>query len=256
MSGCEPQHLCCTEITMERKICRLSVVPMRKEPAHRSEMVNQLLYGETATCLQSKEGWLMVRLDHDGYEGWVQAKQLSDLSDAILNRYVMELPAQHKDGRWYYAGSLAPEPITDQGWTTEPTCDLKRLQRLCSQFIGAPYLWGGRTIAGFDCSGLVQVIFRLMGTPLPRDASQQVAVGQALDFVDQCVPGDLAFFDNEEGNIIHVGVVSDVKDGKVFIVHASGEVRKDVLDHNGIFNADGAQYSHKLRALRRIIKMG
>ncbi|MBL7943535.1 MAG: C40 family peptidase [Flavobacteriales bacterium] len=237
---------------MDRKISLLSVIPMRKEPAHRSEMVNQLLFGETASCLEVKDGWVMLRLDHDGYEGWVQDKQLTDTGGDPSRPFMLEWPVQHNDNRWYFAGSLSPVPVAEKGWTADPSAELNRLRVLCNQFLGAPYLWGGRTMAGFDCSGLVQVIFRLLGTSLPRDASQQVAVGQVLDFVDQCVAGDLAFFDNEEGNIIHVGVVSGVKDGKVHIVHASGEVREDVLDHNGIFNAAGAQYSHKLRALRRI----
>ena len=101
---------------------------------------------------------------------------------------------------------------------------------------------------GMDCSGFSQVVHRIVGNDLPRDASQQVELGDTISFVEEAQAGDLAFFDNEEGNITHVGICLGGGD----IIHASGSVRIDKLDHIGIFNADKGTYSHKLRVIKRI----
>ena len=121
-------------------------------------------------------------------------------------------------------------------------------------FLGAPYLWGGRTPWGVDCSGLTQMIFILMGIYLPRDASQQALEGDAIELLDLCEPGDLAFFENEEGRIVHVGLIlTRGDDGDLRIAHASGRVRMDKLDHQGIYDREAGQYSHRLRTVRRVL---
>ena len=128
------------------------------------------------------------------------------------------------------------------------------LQSIQESFLGAPYLWGGRTPWGVDCSGLVQMIFILMGIYLPRDAAQQAEEGDVVDLLDLSEPGDLVFFDNDEGRIVHVGVVLTRNDeDDLRVAHASGRVRIDRLDQQGIYNAEEGRYTHKLRLVRRVL---
>jgi len=146
-------------------------------------------------------------------------------------------------------------PLFFNGTATNPTtaCPPERqlavLRKLGQHFLKAPYVWGGKHIFGIDCSGLMQTLFGLVGVQLPRDAKQQIALGEPVDFVTQARPGDLAFFDNADGAIVHVGVMMD--DG--LLLHASGEVRLDPLDHHGIFNRERQKYSHKLRLIKRLL---
>jgi cell wall-associated NlpC family hydrolase len=116
-------------------------------------------------------------------------------------------------------------------------------------FLNAPYLWGGKTPFGVDCSGFTQMVYKLNGHKLMRDASQQSKQGEALSFIEESEPGDLAFFDNEEGNIIHVGIIMEDN----YIIHASGKVRIDRLDHLGIYNAEANKHTHRLRVIKKII---
>lgn len=200
-------------------ICPLFAVPMRHEPSDRSEMVNQLLEGDTFQILRQEEKWSLIQCDYDGYQGWVDNKQWRPVPGGVT------LSVEIKQN-----GATSPSEVA------------------ASQYLGAPYLWGGRTPMGIDCSGLTQVCFKACGIRLLRDASQQATQGKPVS-LDEARKDDLAFFCNDEGKIVHVGIL--MPDHR--IIHASGQVRIDTLDSQGILNADTHQYSHRLHSIRRII---
>lgn len=253
-------------------ICTLSVIPCRKEPASTSEMVTQLLFGETYTIVEEREDWLKITTNYDNYPCWISAKQHTRITDYEYNNLETNflsselvqvvnnithnmifpltigasLPNFNKDK--FKIGEIE---FLFEGQTAN-TFEKKTIKELIDTaylFLNAPYLWGGRSPFGIDCSGFTQLVYKLNGYQLPRDASQQVELGSPLSFVEEAEAGDLAFFDNEEGNIVHVGIVLDHQQ----IIHASGCVRIDKFDHYGIFHSDNKKYSHMLRVIKKII---
>lgn len=253
-------------------ICSLSIVPCRKEPSGTSEMVTQLLFGETYEVLEDREDWLSVITSYDRYPCWISAKQHTPLAakdmqqalPAMLSSELIQV-VTNKDSQAVFPltiGAVLPA-MKDQvcrvgeseflfeGHVTNPDekKPVKDLIDTAYLFLNAPYLWGGRSPFGIDCSGFVQLVYKLNGYKLPRDASQQVESGMPLSFVEEAEPGDLAFFDNDLGNIVHVGIVLDNQQ----IIHASGSVRVDKFDHYGIFHSDTKKYSHMLRVIKKII---
>jgi len=253
-------------------ICQLSIVPCRKEPSHRSEMVTQILFGEHFTILEKKNFWCKIKIAHDNYEGWVEQKQLTEISEKsflLLNKttpvlaldLVQIVTSQTTEIVFpIVIGSMLPSyknkefAIEKNKFSYEGQA--KKMAKFSKNslvenaylFMNTPYLWGGRSPFGIDCSGFTQMVYRLSGMFLQRDANQQAEQGTTLNFVEEAAPGDLAFFDNEEGKIIHVGII--LPENK--IIHASGKVRVDTLDHYGIYNAAEKKYSHTLRLLKRM----
>jgi hypothetical protein len=225
------------------QICTLGIVPMRAEPSDKSEQISQLLFGERFTILKSLDKWTRIITHLDNYEGFIDNKQLG-LAE-VQNPFHSPLPIPvFRQERFYPAGSFADFSVEFPKWTDIESC--------AKSFLGTPYLWGGRTHAGIDCSGFTQIVFRLMEKNLPRDAYQQAECGETISFIEETQTGDVAFFDNADGKIIHVGIILQ-KPGEHFpaIIHASGEVRIDTLDNEGIKKENGEQ-SHRLRVIKRM----
>ena len=256
---------------MNYGICNLSIVPLRIEPDDKSELVTQVLFGEHFEILENKQQWCKIRLYFDNYEGWIDKKQFSPVDEDTI--------AQLNDKTPTYAGEMI-DFVTDkeqnfaaitigaelpfytkqhltinsteyhyEGTVLSGKQDKATLVDIATRFLNAPYLWGGKTPFGIDCSGFTQLVYKLCGYQLLRDASQQATQGEVLSFIEECEPGDLAFFDNEEGIITHVGII--LKDN--YIIHAHGKVRIDRIDHSGIFNSEQQRHTHKLRVIKKII---
>jgi gamma-D-glutamyl-L-lysine dipeptidyl-peptidase len=259
---------------MKFGMCNLCMVPVRSEASHRSEMVTQLLFGELFEITEIIEGWVKVKLLFDGYEGWVDCKQymplyyetfdklsnfgtsitldlvhvMTDVTRDVMVPVVLGSSLPHvasntfyiEDNKFNYDGNVRP---VNEAFTTD------KIVENAYMYLDAPYLWGGRSPFGIDCSGFTQMTYKLSGVKLFRDAHQQSAQGTTVEFISEVLPGDLAFFDNEEGNIVHAGII--LANGQ--IIHASGKVRIDTIDHEGIYNAQLKKYTHRLRIIKRII---
>jgi len=240
--------------------CCVSWAPLRRQADSRSEMISAMLFGERAQVLEQSGDWLKLETLFDRYQGWINPLQTEKQEDQVL--FVVLREALHlNNGRhqlYLPAGSEVPEGrMLHYGEEQYLLPDLAHtpMMSVRSQFlsearswIGAPYLWGGRTIWGCDCSGFVQVLAKIHDITLPRDASQQITYGQEIAF-EQQHPGDLAFFSNEQGAITHVGICT----GGHTLIHASGEVREDMLDERGIFHEGLNRYTHRLHSIRSII---
>lgn len=238
---------------MSKAIGAVTVAPMRKEPSEKVEMVNQILFGESCDILEEQKYWTKIKLHYDGYEGWVDAKQLKHVSEDYIESRKINLITENfssvmmKDGRTLLSmGSEVDFPAV----ASRRSHDLRESITLTAkEFLNIPYLWAGKSFFGVDCSGIVQLTFKIHGIKLPRDSYQQGEIGHALTFVEESQPGDLAFFQNSEGKIVHVGIMLDNQK----IIHASGKVRIDSLDNVGIYNEQLKTHTHQLRFIRNVI---
>lgn len=241
----------------------LALVPGKAEPSDKSELVTELLFGEAYEVLDQSGNWLLVRCEHDGYECWIDTK-LAGEDEHSTYKWMRNtshdarlITTEHEVIRLPF-GCMIPQPANwvwrGRAFQLVPAQkDLSELREIASSFLYAPYRWGGRSALGIDCSGFVQNVFLALGIPLKRDAWQQAEQGELISFVEEVRDGDLAFFENADGRISHVGIALRESESDLRIIHASGYVRIDVLDHEGIFRKDTSGYSHKLRLIRRVM---
>ncbi|MGJ8593832.1 MAG: NlpC/P60 family protein [Aquaticitalea sp.] len=249
---------------MQYGICNLSIVPLKLEPSDTSELVSQVLYGEFFKVLEQRKSWSKIRLAYDKYEGWIDNKQYAEISIEdydSLKASVLKSSSDLVEFVQDEDDKLLTIPLGStlnglhllkhqyEGEFMEGVKPKQDLIETAFRYTNAPYLWGGKTPFGIDCSGFTQMVYKLNGYKLLRDASQQATQGSALSFIEESEPGDLAFFDNEEGRIVHVGIIMENN----YIIHAHGKVRIDRLDHSGIYNVDRRQHTHKLRVIKKII---
>ncbi len=249
---------------MQYGICNLGIVPIRLEPSDTSEMVTQALYGDLFKVLEQRKKWSRIRFAFDNYEGWIDNKQYVEIEESDYKELSQSNIKLSKDLIEFVSdtsNNLYPIPVGSDlnglallehnfdGSILSSKHSKSAIIKTSFLYLNAPYLWGGKTPFGIDCSGFTQMVYKLNGYNLFRDASEQASQGEALSFIEESEPGDLAFFDNAEGNIVHVGIIMEDN----YIIHAHGKVRIDRLDHSGIYNIDKKVHTHKLRVIKKII---
>jgi len=261
---------------MDYGICIISLVPCREEANDKSQMVTQLLFGDLVKIIGQNESWYKVQIVRDNYKTWVDKKQLklidsnifSQLSNSVyIHTEELVTPIQNTESKMVQVLAMGSTiynynkeekrfRIGELSFTmngnvraTEKKINRNQLVEDAFSYLNCPYLWGGKSPFGIDCSGFTQMVYSMNGKDLPRDAWQQAELGRPLSFIEEAKQGDLAFFDNNEGKINHVGIM--LNDNK--IIHASGQVRIDRIDHQGIFRNDTNDYSHSLRIIKRMI---
>jgi gamma-D-glutamyl-L-lysine dipeptidyl-peptidase len=248
-------------------IAKLSIIPGRAEPSDKAEISTQVLFGEHYEVFEEQEKWLKVKLVFDGYECWIDRKQHTPLSSADFAELqinqapravdMLGIAKDLKTDTYYNLPMGSRLPFYDNGRFSVAGAEFNFKGTLAIQsrdhlvgyamnYLNAPYLWGGRTPFGIDCSGFTQMVYALVGVPILRDAYQQAQQGSEVGFIE-LKEGDLAFFANPEGRITHVGLVLEGRR----IIHASGKVRIDDLSAQGIVNSETGQLTHKLAHCRR-----
>ena len=243
-------------------ICNLSIVPVRIVDSDKSEMINQLIYGDIIEILEEKEKWVKIKSVFDDYIGWIDKKQYFkivdnitvDLKNPIYSIDLVEFIENNNN-------ELVTIPIGSDisnislmnhkfdGKTISGKNNRNSIVNTALLFLNSPYLWGGKTPFGIDCSGFTQMVYKINGYKLSRDAKDQANQGETLSFIEESEAGDLAFFNNDQGDIIHVGIILENN----HIIHASGKVRIDRIDHSGIYNNELNKHTHSLRYIKKII---
>jgi len=259
---------------LQKGICRLSIVPVRKEPAHGSEMVTQLLFGDHYTVLSSTpdRNWIHIKIYFDEYEGWIDIKQHKEISEEyfheVLNNEfkistdISTAILYKKKPLQIVIGSILPIAQTELFDMEEQFAfngeskdlgqkrDFEFVRSISLKYLNTPYLWGGKTPYGIDCSGFVQMVFKISGYKLKRNTFEQVRQGFLVNSLKEAWAGDLAFFSDNEGKIGHVGIIFENSK----IIHAHGRVRIDLLNQKGIFNEKNNIQTHKLDCIKRILR--
>lgn len=238
---------------MRYGICNLSVVPMRKEPSHTSELVSELLFNDIYKIIGENDEWLKIQCMYDSYEGWIRKLQHNEITDNEFNEYIskekfiINVPSINYENMVLSFGSKVFTHV-EGSIPLSKNYDSDVLIESAFKMTNTPYRWGGKSIMGIDCSAFVQLCAKVAGYKLPRDASQQYDFGETINCLSEALPGDIAFFENKEHRVVHVGILLS----KNIIIHASGKVRIDAIDEIGIFNNELNTHTHHLCKIKRL----
>lgn len=260
--------------TLPKGICRLSIVPVRAVASDQSEQVTQLLFGDhyTITATSENKKWFRIKIFFDEYEGWIDAKQHYPISEEYfeqINNSDYKITMDYTSSILFkkqliniVIGSVLPIATNElfkieeqlafngEAKSLNQKREYEFLKLIAYRYINTPYLWGGKSPFGIDCSGFTQQVFKIVGYKLQRDARKQALQGDIVEGLSQALPGDLVFFKNPEGRVNHVGIFLEGNQ----VIHASGKVRVDKIDEKGIFNAETEKYTHLLATIRRIMR--
>ncbi len=253
---------------MEYGICNLAVIPLRAEPSDKSEQLSQVLFGEAFEILEWKERWVKICMVNEKYEGWIgrlQFAMLGHIAYKSLKQHPAPITYRAVTQAWKKAdNSVMYLPVgSSLVFLKGTTCHIanekfeiigeigetENIATTAKSFLNTAYLWGGRTHYGIDCSGFAQAVYKLQGIRLNRDAYMQAEQGKVVESLADAQLGDLAFFENEEGRVIHVGILFNSEQ----IIHASGKVKIDAIDTEGIYSKELNRYTHKLSTIKRLL---
>ena len=260
-----------------------SVTPVREEPSEAAEQATQLLFGEVCEVVDHLPGWTKIRSTMDGQTGWVSAKMVTPVSEeakkqggdeamgvvAVPMAVATDIATDEK--RMLTIGTRLPNyadgtfTVLGKQYQMDPSCvyeikgervDVKgeEVVRVAKSLLNVPYLWGGKNMMGFDCSGFVQTVYSVFGIHLLRNAREQITQGEVVSSLSEAQPGDLVFFDHADRDpnatrITHVGMLISPTE----VIHCSGCVHIDRIDEMGIYFANG-EMTHHLVQIKRYIK--